>query len=102
MRSLEPKPKTYLQRSFAIFESRSALPTTTRTLAALLHCQIESAYNYIVRLKRMKKIQLVQGGTAKAPAYGLVPGATPPPADGRGRKPSRPPDDSSRWKRSTE
>ena len=99
-RPLEPaKPKTYLQRAFALFETVSPMPLTTRALAAMLRCEVESAYNYIVRLKRMKKIHIAPGSTARAPAYALVAGAVPPPDDGRGRKPSRPPTSERRWKR---
>jgi hypothetical protein len=91
------KPKTYVQRAFITFKSVAPVPLTTRVLAAILRCEIESAYNYIVRLKRMKKIQ-VAGGTARSPAYTVVPGAECPPDDARGRKASRPATSASRWK----
>jgi hypothetical protein len=98
-RAIPPaKPHTYLQRAFRAFESVSPAPLTTRGLAAILHCEIAGTYNYIVRLKRMGKIKIVPGGTARHPAYAIVEGATLPPDDARGRKPSRPSTDASRWK----
>lgn len=92
------KPKTYLQRAFEAFASIAPMPLTARGLAAMLRCEIDGTYNYVVRLKRMGKIEIAPGGTARAPAYRLVAGATPPPDDARGRKPSRPPTNVTRWK----
>jgi hypothetical protein len=92
------KPKTYVQRAFITFKSVAPVPLTARVLAAILRCEVKSTYNYIFRLKQMKKIQIA-GGTARSPSYTVVPGAECPPDDARGRKPSRPPTNVSRWKK---
>lgn len=100
-RVLDPtaKPFTYLQRAFLAFKTVAPAPLSARALAAVLGSEIESTYNYIARLKRMKKIRISPIGTARFPRYVLVEGATLPPNDSRGRKPSRPPTPAARWKK---
>lgn len=92
------KPTTYLQRAFDSFTLVAPNSLTGRGLAAILRCEIRSAYNFIERLKRMNKIVLAPDSTARVPSYVLAEGATRPPDDNRGRKASRPPTDVSRWK----
>lgn len=92
------RPATYLQRSFKAFVDAAPSPVSARGLAAMLRVEVGSAYNYIKRLKRMKKIEQIGGGS-RSPTYKLVDGATRPPDDARGRKPSRPATAVSQWKR---
>lgn len=93
------RSSTYLQRAFDAFHSAAPLPLSVRGLAAMLRCEVASAYNYIARMKRMKVIKLDPATTsARCPSYLLVDGARRPPDDSRGRKPSRPPTATSRWK----
>lgn len=94
-----PRPPTHLQRAYRAFEEVHPTPLSARGLAALLRTWPETAYNYIARLKRLRKIEIVPG-SGRFPSYRLVQGATPPNADQRGgRRASRPPPDVARWRR---
>jgi hypothetical protein len=88
----EKRHYTHLQRAYRVFERMGAQLLGARTLAALMQVEIETAYNYIKRLRAAGCIA-VRGGTGKVPLYGLVVNdqgeviAKMPPDDGRGRPP---------------
>lgn len=93
------RPPTHLERAFRVFEEVAPAPLSARGLAALLRVWPETAYNYIARLKRLKKIEIVPG-SGRFPSYRLTVGATAPAPDQRGgRRASRPPTAIARWKK---
>ena len=81
---------THLQRAYKVFERMPGQYLSGRALAALMQCEVPTAYNYIKRLKDAKCIE-VKGGTGRVPTYGLVEGAKMPPDDARGGKRARRP-----------
>lgn len=61
-------------------------PLTPRSLAALMRTEVQSAYNYIARLKAHKVIRPIVNCSFRNPQYELIPGTAGPPEDRRGRR----------------
>ena len=88
------RPLTHLHRAYREFLRMKPDPLTPRSLAALMRIEIDSAYDYVARLKSCGVIRPTLHCNPKRPEYELVPGTAGPPADRRGKrnpKASRPP-----------
>lgn len=61
-------------------------PLTPRSLAALMRTEVQSAYEYVKRLKRFGVIRPILHCNPRFPQYELVPGTAGPPEDRRGKR----------------
>lgn len=81
-----PDHRTQLQRAFAVFQRMAPQPGTARDLACWMNVPVECGYFYVKALKALRCIER-KGGSEGRPLYGVVEGASAPPALPRGRRP---------------